>query len=142
MSNLAKKRKVWRSGRSKEEAFRGTAEVLCGRTLGKGASSWDRSQVWLTEEVVKAVGENKVLKRTENMKDKGRQPDAGLLHRHGQKKKAASRAMDKVRNNMEEEVYNKLEEDGVRKMTYKLAHDRDDMRGVGEAVIKNGGGRL
>ena len=34
--------------------------------------------------------------------------------------------MDKARNDMEEEVYNKLEEDGVRKMTYKLAHDRDE----------------
>ena len=64
-----------------------------------------------------------------------------MLHLFGQKK-AARRAVDKVRNNMEEEVYNKLEEDGVRKMTYKLAHDRDDMREVGEAVIKNGGGRL
>ena len=27
------------------EAFRGIAEVLCGRTLGKGASSRDRNQV-------------------------------------------------------------------------------------------------
>ena len=42
------------------------------------------------------------------------------------------RAVDKVRNNMEE-VYNKLEEDGGRKMMYKLARDRDedgkDMKG-------------
>ena len=52
--------------------------------------------------------------------------------------------MDKVRNDMEEEVYKKLEEDGGRKMIYKLAHDRDEggkdmKRGV---VIEDGGGRL
>ena len=41
------------------EAFRGIAEVLCGRTSGKGASSRDRNQVRWTEEVVKAVGEKK-----------------------------------------------------------------------------------
>ena len=40
------------------EAFRGIAEVLCGRTSGKGASSRDRNQVWWMEEVAKAVGEN------------------------------------------------------------------------------------
>ena len=41
----------------------------------------------------------------------------------------------------------KLEEDGGRKMMYKLARDRDEdgkdmKRGGGGAVIKEGGGRL
>ena len=43
------------------EAFRGIAEVLCGRTSGKGASSRDRNQVWWTEEVAKAFGEKKEI---------------------------------------------------------------------------------
>ena len=46
-----------------------------------------------------------------------------MLHLYGQKKKAARRAVDKVRNDMEKEVYNKLENDGGRKMMHKLAHD-------------------
>ena len=70
----------------------------------------------------------------------------GLLHLYGQKKKTARRAVDKARNNMEEEVYNKLQEDGGRKMIYKLARDRDEdvknMKWGGVALIKDGGGRL
>ena len=66
----------------------------------------DINQGWWTEEVAKAVGEKEVLKRIEKIKDRGRQPDAELLHLIGQKKKAARRAVDKVRNNLEEEVYN------------------------------------
>ena len=42
-----------------EEVFMGIAEVLCGRTSGKGASSRDRNQVWWLEEVVKAIGEKR-----------------------------------------------------------------------------------
>ena len=34
--------------------------------------------------------------------------------------------MDKVRNDIEEEVSNKLEVDGRRKMIYKLGPDRDE----------------
>ena len=44
---------------------------------------------------MKAVGENN---RIETLQDTGRQLDAGLLHLYGQKKKAARRASDKVRN--------------------------------------------
>ena len=46
------------------------------------------------------------------------------------------RAVDKVRNEMEEDVHNKLEEDGGRKIIFKLAPFRDedskDMKGGGE----------
>ena len=41
------------------------------------------------EEVAKAVGEKEVWKRMEKIKDRWRQPEAGLLHLYGQKKKAA-----------------------------------------------------
>ena len=86
--------------------------------------------------VAKAVVQKTVVwKRIEKIMERGRQPNAGLLNLYGQKKKAARRAVDKMTNNMEEKVYNKLHEDGGRKMTYKLARDRDedgkDMKGVG-----------
>ena len=60
--------------------------------------------------------------RIERIKERWGQLDAGLLHLYGQYKKAATRAVHKVRNDMEDEVYNKLEEDGG-KMIDKLALD-------------------
>ena len=54
----------------------------------------------------------------EEDRERSRQPDVGLLHMYGQKKKAGRRAVDKMTNDMEE-VHNKLEEDGGRKMIYK-----------------------
>ena len=54
--------------------------------------SRDRNQEWWTEEVAKAVGEKKeVQKRMEKIKDRGSQPEAGLMHLYRQKKKAARR---------------------------------------------------
>ena len=54
------------------EAFRRIAEVLCGRTSGKGASSKERNQVWWMVEVAKAVCEKEeVWKRIEKIKDRG-----------------------------------------------------------------------
>ena len=92
------------------------------------------------EELAKAVEEKEVWKRIEKIKGRVRQPDVGLLHLYGQQKKAARRAVEMARNNMEE-VYNKLEEDGGRKMIYKLAHDHDG-DGKEGSVITDGGGRL
>ena len=63
--------------------------------------------------MAKAVGEKETLKRIEKIKDSGRQSDAQLLHMYGQNKKATGRAMDKTRNDMEEVVYNKLEEGDI-----------------------------
>ena len=51
-----------------------------------------------------------------------------MLHLYRQKKKAARRPVDKARNNMEEEVYNKFEEDGRRKTIYNFACGRDEDR--------------
>ena len=85
------------------EEFREIAVVLFGRTSGKRASSRERDR-WM-EKVVKAVGEkNLVWKRIEKNKGQGRQLYVGLLQLYGQNKKAARRAVDTVRNNMEEEV--------------------------------------
>ena len=54
------------------EAFRGIADIFCGSTSGKGASSRDRNEVCCMEEVAKAVGEKKeVWKRIEKIKDRG-----------------------------------------------------------------------
>ena len=97
------------------------------------------------EAVAKAVGEKEVWKRIEKIKYREGQSGVGLRHIYGQKKNAARRVVDKARNDVENEVYNKLEAHGGRKMIYKLARDRDedgkDMKGWG-VVIKDGGERL
>ena len=73
----------------------------------------------------------------EDIEDKGEGKAARcqVAATHGQKKNVARRAMNKARNDVEEEVYKKL--------IYKLAHERDedskDTKGKGG---KDGGGRL
>ena len=83
-------------------------------------------------------------KMIEGIIDRWEQPPTGLRHLYGQKKKAARRAMDRARRNMEEELYRKLDEDGGKNMIFKMARDRteegrDAKRG---AVIKDNNGRL
>ena len=60
-----------------------------------------------------------------------------------QKKKAARRAVDRAGRSMEEELYRKLDEDGGKRVIFKMARDRtedgsDVKRG---AVIKDNNGR-
>ena len=83
-------------------------------------------------------------KMIECMKDRGEQPPNSLKHLYGQKKKAARRAVDRARRSMEEELYRKLDEDGGKKMIFKMAWDRtEDGRDVKRgAVIKDNNGRL
>ena len=52
--------------------------------------------------------------------------------------------MDRARRSMEEELYRKLDEDGGKKMIFKMARARtEDGRDVKRgAVIKNNNGRL
>ena len=52
--------------------------------------------------------------------------------------------MDRARRSMEEELYRKLDEDGGKKMIFKMARDRtEDGRDVKrDAVIKDNNGRL
>ena len=71
------------------------------------------------------------------------QPATSLKHLYGQKKKAAMRAVDRARRSMEEELYRKLDEDGGKRVIFKMARDiteegRDVKRG---AVIKDNNGR-
>ena len=63
---------------------------------------------------------------------------------HGQKKKAARTAVDRARRSMEEELYRKLDEDGGKKIIFKMARDRtEDGRDMKRgAVIKDNNGRL
>ena len=83
-------------------------------------------------------------KMIEGIRDRGEQPSTGLKHLYGQKKKAARRAADRARRSMEEELYRKLDEDGGKKMIFKMARDRtEDGRDVKRvAVIKDNNGRL
>ena len=119
------------------------AEELCGRTSGTGGTPRSRNQGWWTEEVAKAVGEKReAWKMIECVKDRGEQPPTSLKHLYGQKKKAARRAVDRARRSMEEELYRKLDDDGGKKMIFKMAGDRtEDGRDVRRgAVIKDNNG--
>ena len=79
-------------------------------------------------------------KMIDGFRDRGEQPPTGLR----QKKKAARRVVDRSRRSMEEELNRKLDEDGGKKIIFKVAWNRtedgrDVMRG---AVIKDNYGRL
>ena len=65
-----------------------------------------------------------VWKKIEVIRDRGEQPPTGLNHLYGQKKKVARRAVDGARRRMEGEPYRKLDEDGGKKMIFKMARDR------------------
>ena len=123
--------------RTYKDAFIGVAEELCGRTSGKGGTPRSRNQGWWTEDVTKAVGEKReAWKMIECMKDRGEQPPNSLKHLYGQKKKAARRAVDRARRSMEEELYRKLDDDGGKKMIFKMARDRtEDGRDVKRGVV-------
>ena len=85
------------------------------------------NQGWWTSEVAEAVCEKKeVWKEIEKTKERGNQPEARMIQTFGQKKGAAKRAVDKARRDMEADIYIKLDEDGGKKMIYKMAQDRDE----------------
>ena len=80
----------------------------------------------------------------EGIRDRGNQPPAGLRHLYGQKKKAARRAVDRAQRSMEEELFRTPDEDGGKKMIFKMARDRtEDGRDVKRgALIKDNYWRL
>ena len=80
----------------------------------------------------------------ECFKDRGGQPPNILVHLYGQKKKAARMAVGRARRGMTEELYRKLDEDGGKKMIFKMARDRtEEGRDVNiGAVINDNNGRL
>ena len=67
-----------------------------------------------------------------------------MIHTYGQKKRATMRAVDKARRNMEADVYSKLDDDGGKKIIYKIARDRDEnSKDVkGGTLIKDRNGKL
>ena len=112
---------------------------------GTGGSTRSRKQGWWTEEVAWAVGEKReAWKMIECIKGRGEQPPTSLKHLYGQKKKAARRAVDRARRSMVEEPHRKFDEDGGKKMIFKMARDRtEDGRHVKrDAVIKDNNRRL
>ena len=127
-----------------KDAFVGNAEELCGRSTGMGGKA-RKNQEWWTTEVASAIRENKVVwKVIGNIKVNGNQPDGGMLHLYGQKKKAAKKAVDKARNDMEADLYTKLDEDAGKKMIYKMArHRNENSKDVKEGTfIKDRNGKL
>ena len=70
-------------------------------------------------------------KMLECIKYRGEHPPTSLRHLYGQKKKAARRAVDRERRSMEEELYRKHDEDGGKKMIFKMArYGTEDGRDV------------
>ena len=99
-----------------KDAFVGNAEELCGRSKGMGGKA-RTNQEWWTTEVASAIRERKEnWKVIENIKVNRNKPDGGMLHLYGQKKKAATKAVDKARNAMEADLYTKLDEHAGKKM--------------------------
>ena len=78
------------------------------------------------------------------MKVNGNQPDGGMLHLYVQKKKAAKKAVDKDRSDMEAYLYTKLDEDAGKKMIYKMARQRNEYSKdvKGGTFIKDRNGKL
>ena len=114
--------------RSYKDAFVGNSEELCGRSTGMGGKA-RKNQEWWTTEVTSAIREhNEAWKVIEKIKVNGNRPDGGMLHLYGQKKKAAKKAVDKARNDMEADLYTKLGEDAGKKMIYKIARHRNENR--------------
>ena len=124
-------------------SFVGVAEEIYGRTSGKAGRS--KNQEWWTDEVARAVDEKReVWKKIETIRDRGEQPNVAMTHLYGREKKAARRALDKAGQKMEEELYKKLDEDGGKRMIYKMARGRNEeskdvKRG---SVIKDKNGTL
>ena len=67
-----------------------------------------------------------------------------MIHTYGQKKRAAKGAVDKAKRDVEAAVYSKLDEDGGKKMIYKMVRDRDEnSKDVnGGTVMKDRNGKL
>ena len=87
-----------------KDSFVGVAEEMCGRISEKGGRS--KNQEWWTDEVAMAVDEKReVWKKIETIKDRGEQPSVAMKHLYGCKKKAARRAVEKARQNMDEKLY-------------------------------------
>ena len=112
----------WRKYR---KAFVGTAEALCGRT--KGRTSRRKNQEWWTKEVASAIKEKRDMwKQIEEIKVAGGYPSRQMQHRYGTLKNKAKKAVGKARKERDSTLYHQLEEDGGRKLIYKLAKERDE----------------
>ena len=70
--------------------------------------------------------------------ERGNQPDSRMIRTYEQTK-AANKAVDKTRRDMEADVYSKVDEDGGKKLIYTLSRDRDETSKVvkGGTVIKD-----
>ena len=129
---------VWK--KYKDE-FVGNAEELCRRSTVM-ARRKSKNQEWWATEVASAIRERKEpWEVIENMKVNGNQPDGGMLYLYGQKKKAAKKAADKDRNDMEADLYTKLDEDaGRKKMARQWNEYSKDVKGG--TFIKDRNGKI
>ena len=115
-SNKQKKKKKYK------DALVGVAEELCDRTSRKFKEVHREAET--KDGDGRGGGMREAWKMIECIKDRGEQPPISLRHMYGPKKKAATRAVDRARRSREEELYRKLDDDGGKKMIFKMARDR------------------
>ena len=99
----------------------------------------------VTHELMIAIGEKRdIWKMIEGIKENGEQPNTTLQQLFGQEKKAARRAVDEAKREMEEELYKTLDEDCGKTLILKMAQERDeDSKDVKTgSVIKYKNGKL
>ena len=113
--------------RQYKDAFVWVAEELCGRTSGKRRyTEKQKPRMVDGRGGGGSGGEAGSMEDDRRLRDRREQPSTGLKHLYGQKKKAARRAVDRARRSMEAELYRKLDEDGGKKLIFKMARDRTE----------------
>ena len=128
-----------------KDAFVGNAEeIICGRSTGMGGKA-RKNQEWWTTEGASAIREKRkpgrLLKRSRSTEISLTEGCCIYMDR---RKKTAKKAVDKARNDMEADLYTKLDEDAGKKMIYKMArHRNENSKDVkGGTFIKDRNGKL
>ena len=112
--------------RQYKNAFVGVAEELCGRTsLQRRYSEKQKPRMVDGRGGEGSGAKREAWKTVYGITDIDEQPLIRLRHLYGQKK-AARRALDRARRSMEEYRYRKPDEDGGKKMIFKMARDRTE----------------
>ena len=121
MGNLEHQQEQWKkNGRLSKMLLLAQQRSYVAECLEKGIPIKKENQTRWMEEVAKAIGEKRhVWKMIEVIKENGEH-----IFTDRQKKKAARRAVDKAKREMEEELYRKLDEE--RRLIYKLAGERGE----------------
>ena len=110
-----------------KDEFDGNAEELCGRSTGMGGKAIkirNGGQPKSHQQYVKRWKPGRLLKRPRSTEISLR--EGCCIYYIWTEEKCSQEALDKARNDMEADVYPKLDEDTGTKMIYKMARHRDE----------------